>query len=77
MYKLSPFFTVGSPANPIEVAIFPVGVGVAAVGDAVGDALGDALGDGVTLEVVVAVLEVAAVVVKDVEAFVLVSELDP
>jgi hypothetical protein len=73
MYKLSPFFTVGSPANPIEVAIFPVGVGVAAVGDAVGDALGD----GVTLEVVVAVLEVAAVVVKDVEAFVLVSELDP
>jgi hypothetical protein len=44
-------------------------VGVAAVGDA--------LGDGVTLEVVVDVLEVAAVVVKDVEAFVLVSELDP
>jgi len=39
MYKLSPFFTVGSPANPIEVAIFPVGVGVAAVGDAVGDAM--------------------------------------
>ncbi len=69
MNKVPPFATVGSLANCIVVVIFPEGVGIAAVGDA--------LGDGVTLDVVVAVLEVAAVVVKDVEAFVLVFELDP
>jgi hypothetical protein len=49
------------------------GVGVAAVGVA---AVGDALGDGVTVGDALAAEEVAAVVVKDVVAFVLVSELD-
>jgi hypothetical protein len=64
--KIVPLVTFGLLTNCIEVAILPEGVGVAAVGDA--------LGDGVTMGEVVAVLVVADVVV---EAFVLVSELDP
>jgi hypothetical protein len=61
--------TLGTFANLIEVAIFSDTGGV-------GVAVGDMLGDGVTVGDALAVEEVADVVVEDVEAFVLVSELD-